>query len=72
MATLTTAEVVALQNAALNGSPCTMVNTQGLSTPQKSDLSTALTKMGMSSYNIDAYNIVVVSPLLQLLVNQTV
>lgn len=65
-------EILALQNAAVAGIPCTMVNTEGMSNQQVSDLTRALTKIGAPSYSIDAYNIVVASPLFQLLVNQTV
>ncbi len=72
MAVLTETEVVALQDAALNGTPCTMVNTEGMSTQQKDALTRSLTKIGAPSYSIDAYNIVVVSPLFQSILNQTV
>lgn len=65
-------EIVALQNAAVSGTPSTMINTEGMSNQQVSDLTRALTKIGAPSYSTDAYNIVVVSPLFQLLVNQTV
>lgn len=65
-------EILALQNAAVSGTPSTMINTEGMSNQQVSDLTRALTKIGAPSYSTDAYNIVVVSPLFQLLVNQTV
>ncbi|QKY79494.1 hypothetical protein SEA_LIZZ_11 [Streptomyces phage Lizz] len=65
-------EILALQNAAINGTPSTTINTQNMSSQQVSDLTRALTKIGAPSYSIDAYNIVVASSLFQLLVNQTV
>lgn len=65
-------EVLALQTAAVAGTPATVINTENMSNQQVSDLTRALTKIGAPQHSMDAYNIVVFSPLFQLLINQDV
>lgn len=65
-------EVLALQTAAVAGTPATVVNTENMSNQQISDLTRALTKINAPQYSMDAYNIVVFSPLFQSLINQEV
>jgi len=71
-ATLTSTEIAALQNAATNGTPSTVVNLSGWSTDSRNALTSALSKLNMYVDQIDANRIAINSPLLLLLVNQTV
>ncbi|AVP41450.1 hypothetical protein SEA_WENTWORTH_11 [Streptomyces phage Wentworth] len=72
MATLTATEGAALQSAAVNGTPSTVVNLSGMSTEQRNSLNSACSKLGIYVDQIDASRIAVSSVLFQLLVNQTV
>lgn len=72
MAILTATEIAALQNAAVNGTPSTVISTSGMSTDQRNALTSAFSKLNMYVDQIDANRIAVNSPLLLLLVNQTV
>lgn len=72
MPTLTETEIAVLQTIAVSGTPSTVVNTSGMSTAQRNALTSACSKLGFYVDQIDASRISIASPLLQLLISQTV